>query len=80
MKHAIRSLAKSPGFTAITVLTLALGIGATTTVFSWIERVMLNPLPGVAAPNRIVALETLSPSGDMIETSYPDFRDFQTQA
>src|SRR5436190_137414 len=54
MPPIFRSLARTPGFTAVAVLTLALGIGATTTVFSWIERVLLNPLPGVAEPGRVV--------------------------
>lgn len=80
LRLAFRQLAKSPAFTAVAVLTLALGIGATTTVFSWIERVVLNPLPGVTDAHRIVALETRTPAGDLIDTSYPDFRDYQSQA
>src|SRR4051812_4987761 len=79
LRLALRSLAKSPGFTAIAVLTLALGIGTTTTVFSWIERVLLNPLPGVADVSRVVAIETLGADGNMIDTSFPDFLDYRAQ-
>lgn len=80
MRHALRSLLRTPGFTAVALLTLAIGIGAITTVFSWIDRVLLTPLPGVAELHRIVALETRTPAGDLIDTSYPDFIDYQTQA
>lgn len=80
MRHAIRSLLRTPGFTAVALLTLAIGIGAITTVFSWIDRVLLTPLPGVSEPHRIVALETRTPQGDLIDTSYPDFIDYQGQA
>jgi predicted permease len=76
MKLALRSLLRTPGFTLVAIATLALGIGASTTVFTWIERVLLEPLPGVAAPARIVALETRRVSGELIDTSYPDFRDY----
>jgi predicted permease len=80
VKSTLRSLARSPGFTAVAVLTLALGIGSTTTVFSWIERVLLDPLPGVAEPHRLLALETRTPAGERIDTSYPDFLDYRAQA
>lgn len=80
LRAAFRVLKSAPGFSVVAILTLALGIGTTTTVFSWIERVLLNPLPGVAEPQRIVALETRTPAGDLIDTSYPDFRDYQSQA
>ena len=80
MKLALRSLLRTPAFTLVTVLTLALGLGTTTTAFSWLERVLLNPLPGVVDSHRIVALETRAPSGGLIDTSYPDFVDFRASA
>ncbi len=80
LKFAFRSLAKTPGFTLIAVLTIAVGIGATTTVFSWIERILLHPLPGVREESRIVALETVTPSGEHIDTSYPDYLDYRDRS
>jgi len=48
LRYAIRQLFKSPGFTAVAILTLGLGIGATATTFCWLQNVVGNPLPGVA--------------------------------
>jgi predicted permease len=80
LKYAIRSLLKNPWFTAVVIVTLALGIGANTTVFSWARAVLLHPLRGVADAERLLTLETLTPAGGYIDSSYPDFRDYRDQS
>src|SRR5712675_2446604 len=77
LRYGARMLRKNPGFTATAVLTLALGIGANATIFTWIRAVLLNPLPAAGDSRRVVALEELAPSGDWLPTSYPDFRDLR---
>jgi predicted permease len=77
LQYSLRMLRKSPGFAAVAILTIAIGIGASTTIFSWIRAVLLNPLPGAGARERVVALESLTPDGDWVPTSYLDFRDLR---
>src|SRR4051812_45648527 len=73
LRYAIRSLGKSPAFTAISVLCLALGIGANTAVFSLLDAALLRTLP-VLEPERLTILEGLAASGRGGSSfSYPVF-------
>ena len=73
VRYSLRVIAKAPGFAAIVILTLALGIGANTTIFSWINATLLNPIPGLASPNEVVALSLGRPSDNPFPFTYPDF-------
>src|SRR6202012_1404388 len=77
VRFTLRQIHKSPGFTITTVLMLTIGISASTTAFSWINSVLLRPLGGVTDPGRLVVLESVTPNGELVPNSYPDFIDFR---
>jgi macrolide transport system ATP-binding/permease protein len=79
VRLALRSLHRSPGFTGVALLTLALGIGANVTLFSVVSAVFLAPLP-VADPERVVMVYTSDFSGPRFgASSYPDFEDLRAE-
>jgi len=75
LKYGLRMLAKNPGFTAVAVLTLTLGIGANTAIFSVVNGVLLNPLP-YPEPDRLIALYSRTPDSPRWSISYPNFLDW----
>ncbi|MGH9839150.1 MAG: ADOP family duplicated permease [Blastocatellia bacterium] len=77
-RYGARMLMKQPGFTLIAVLTLALGIGANTAIFSLVNTVLLRPLP-VARPERVVEITPLRKGADAGAISYPFYKDFRDQ-
>ena len=77
IRYGMRMLAKSPGFTAIAVAALTLGIGSTTAIFTVVNTVLLQPLP-YSEPDRIMRLLEHLPSGPFGTTTL-DFLDWQKQ-
>ncbi len=77
LRYARRGLLQHWGFTTVAVLTIGIGIGANTTVFGWMHALLLNPLPGAAQADRVVAVESVAANGDPLTTSYLDYCDFR---
>jgi predicted permease len=80
IRYALRKLSKTPGFTAVAIITLALGLTVNATIFFLINDLFLRPLPA-ADPGRLVVIAQKTPQMEMMfPFSYPDFLDFQRSA
>ena len=78
LKFAARTFVKQPGFSALVVATLALGIGAATAIFSIVDGIVLRPLP-FADPQRLVAFNETTPGG-RLNLAWPNFLDFKERS
>src|SRR5262245_66050205 len=78
LRYAVRVLAARPGFTAVAVLTLALGIGANTAIFTVVNAVLLRPLP-FADPSRVVVLLERASAFPVVTTSWLNYVDWRAQ-
>jgi putative ABC transport system permease protein len=79
VRYGLRTLRKSPGFTSVALLTLALGIGANTAIFSVVYAVLLSPLPYRNA-SRLIVLHETTPKVGAVSVSYPNFLDWRAQS
>jgi predicted permease len=79
LRYGIRTLAANAGFTIVAVLTLTLGIGANTAIFSVINAVLLQPLP-YRDPGRLMILGEKTPEFDMMSISYPNYLDWERES
>jgi hypothetical protein len=79
LRYGFRLLWASPGYAAVAILTLATGIAVSLTVFTWVDGLLIHPIPGASDQSRLAAIENAQPNGEYQATSYRDYRDFRDQ-
>ena len=80
LRYALRQLRKSPGFTAVAIITLALGLTVSATIFYMINNWFLRPLPAADPGKLVMITQKIPQSPILLQASYPDFLDFQRSA
>ena len=78
LRYAVRSYARAPSFTLVILMTLALGIGASTAIFSLVNGILLQPLP-LPEPDRLIYANEVNAKGDRISVAWPNFLDWRAR-
>ncbi len=79
LRNAVRTISRMPGLAAVIVLSLAIGIGANTTILSWIQLILLQPMPGVSGASNFLLVEPRAETGGYPGASWLEYRSLQTQ-
>jgi len=80
LRFALRGLRKNKGLACVIALSIGLALGANTTIFTWLESLVLNPYPHIAGADRLVALNTANADGSSVgepPISWPEFQDWR---
>src|SRR5882757_7048402 len=79
LRNAGRSISRMPGLAAVIIVSLAIGIGLNTTIFSWIQLILFEPMPAVSGAANFLLVEPSTETGGYAGASWLEYRDLQTQ-